>query len=76
MTIQDLFKALNLTLKGRNWADIAPGVTLHLSAVSDQVLWIIVRTDDAPYTSASGWTPLGGYTVDYLEGLVDGATAG
>ena len=67
MTISELFKALNLTMTGRNWADIAPGVSLHLTVVAGQVLWIIV----ANYESVGdGWIDLDENTVEALAAVV------
>lgn len=68
MNVQEIFQALNLTLKGRNWADIAPGVTLHLSEVAGQVLWVVVANYEAV---GDGWIDLDENTAETLGAVVE-----
>jgi hypothetical protein len=67
MTISELFKALNLTQTGRNWAEIGTGVSLHLSVVAGQVLWIIVANYK---TEGAAWVDLDENTVEALAAVV------
>ena len=68
MTIQEIFQALNLTMTGRNWADIAPGVTLHLHGpMGGEVIWVIVANYEAV---AEGRIADGGDLVEALAAVV------
>jgi len=67
MTISELFKALNLTMTGRNWADIAPGVSLHLTVAGGQVLWLVVANYEAV---GDGWIDLDDNAVTALAAVV------
>lgn len=67
MTIEEIFKSLNLPMKGRNWAQIRRGVTLHLTEVAGQVLWVVV----ANYQPVDdGWIDLDKNTVKALAAVI------
>lgn len=67
MTIEEIFKSLNLPMRGRNWAKIAPGVTLHLTEAGGRILYCVVANYKA---EGDGWIDLDENTVEALSTVI------
>ena len=67
MTIQEIFQALNLPMKGRNWAQIRDAVTIHLTEAGGRILYCVV----ANYQPVDdGWIDLDENTVKALAAVI------